>query len=272
MGRLLKANFYKLFKSKAFYICSVINTAITCLTILILKLSETVVEQTADESGETVTTVVGLAKYKDGISFGVNIFSEGDVLLFMGILSAIFITSEFTYGTMKNIVSKGFEKYKIYISILITMVAAGFIMDAFNFIVSTGLASALIGSVASYNGPLLIKTLRLVAIEMLLHAAFYSLQVMVALIVRNNGGVIAINIITFMFGNLVYEILELIVRKGFKLNLNFSFSDYGLQNNIIMAVSTLNGEHILRPILVGLIFLVVTMVIGITAYEKADVK
>ncbi len=78
--------------------------------------------------------------------------------------------------------------------------------------------------------------------------------------------------LVFTFGSLIYQLVELIFRKGFKLNMNFSFSDYSLKNNIYLATSSLNGEHILRPVLVGLIFLVVTLAAGILTFEKSDIK
>lgn len=266
MAKLLKSNFYKMFKSKAFYICTIVYTGITCLTVLLLKLTD----QVTDSSGGIDAS--GLMRYKDGISYGTEILCNGDVLFFIAIFSAIFITSEFTYGTMKNIVSKGFERYRIYFSIFIPMVAATFIMAAFNFLVSTSLASAFIGSFGTYNGDLLLKTLRFVGIEMILHTAFVSMFVMIAIAIRHNGGVIAIDIFIFTFGRLIYQFLELIVRNVFKIDIKFTFSDYSLQNNIFMAISTINGEHILRPILVGLSFLVVTMILGIISFEKTDVK
>lgn len=272
MVNLLKSNFYRMFKSKAFYICTIVYTAINCLILIMLKLAENVSQPAADTSLEAEAAASGLMRYKDGVSYGIELISEGDALFFIAIFSAVFITAEFAYGTMKNIVSKGFERYKVYISILIPVIAASFIMSAINFLVSTALASIFIGSVGSFDGDLLLKTLRFVGIEMLLYAAFVSLFVMIALIVRHNGGVIAIDIIIVMFGRLIYQLLELIVCNVFKINFDFSFIDYSLQNNIFAAINTIKGEHILRPILVGLIFLAVTLALGLIHFERTDVK
>lgn len=268
MASLLKSNFYRLFKSKAFYICTIVYTALTSLSLLILKLADNIVS----ENITVESNIDGFMIYKDGLSFGVELFSNGDGILFLAVFIAIFITSEFTYGTMKNIVSKGFERHKIYISIFLTMVVAALIMVTFNFLFSTFIASILTGSIGSYNGTLLLKTLRLVGIEILLHSAFVSLFVMISIIIRNNGGVIAINVLILMFGGLIYQILELVVRNLLKIDIKFSFSDYSLQNNIYLAKTTMDGEHILRPILVGLIFLVITLALGIIAFRKSDVK
>jgi len=92
---------------------------------------------------------------------------------------------------------------------------------------------------------------------------------MIANTVRNNGGVIAINIIGVLFMSYVlYWALELLFKNKIK------FSLYSVQNNISLFAQNFAppGEDILRAVLVGLGFFVVTTAIGIFAFNKMDVK
>jgi|BioPla2DNA2_1021312.scaffolds.fasta_scaffold10041_4 ABC-2 type transport system permease protein len=267
MTKLLKSNFYRLFKSRAFYICTIVYTGLMTLSLVLLKLLDNLFDDSS--SAEEISFL----NLKDGIGLGIANFSDGQVLLFLAIFISIFITAEYTYGTMKNIVSKGFEKYKIYLSYVITLTLAAYIMVAFCFLITTITGSIITGSIASYNGPVLLKTLRLVVIEMLLHSAITSVFVMVAMTIRSNGGVIAINICILMFGSMAYEILNLIVKNLLEIDTKLNFGDYSLQNNIYAAGQTLdNGGEIIRPILVGLFFLVISTALGILAFRKSDVK
>lgn len=266
MANLLKSNFYRLFRSRAFYICAIVYTGLMSLSVLMLKLLDNLNEGL---SGDVVSSF----PYKDGISFGIMHFSDGEVLLFLAVFVSIFVTAEYTYGTMKNIVSKGFEKHKIYLSYVITLTVAAYIMIAVCFLITTITGSIVTGSIGSFNGPFLLKTLRSVVIEMLLHSAITSVFVMIAMSIRSNGGVIAINICILMFGNLIYGILNLIVQNLLKIDTELNFMDYGLQSNIYEAGNTLlNGGEIIKPILVGLCFFVVSTALGIIAFRKSDVK
>jgi hypothetical protein len=76
-----------------------------------------------------------------------------------------------------------------------------------------------------------------------------------------------------MFGSMAYEILNLIVKNLLEIDTKLNFGDYSLQNNIYAAGQTLdNGGEIIRPILVGLFFLVISTALGILAFRKSDVK
>jgi ABC-2 type transport system permease protein len=263
MGNLLRSDFYRLFKSKSFYIC-------TAIALLLISGNAFLMEWSYRMMAETQNVSVALTPlFTDGITYGLKMFSGGDVHLFMAIFIAIFITGEYTHGTMKNVVSKGFPKHQIYLSKIITMTAATFIMIFLMFLFGTASAAIVTGKFGTFTGTYVSQILIMVAIELLLHVALTAVFVLVANTIRNNGGVIAINIIGVMsIAPLMYQAAELIFRNKIK------FTQFGLRNNIALFYQSIApaGEDVLRAILVGLVFFAVTTAIGIFAFKKMDVK
>jgi ABC-2 type transport system permease protein len=265
MINLLQSDFYRLFKSKAFYICTAVSVFLLAASICIMDWS---IRMTANLGTES--TVNLLMPYKDGISYGMIAFSSGDVHLFIAIFTAIFITAEFAQGTMKNVVSKGFSKVQIYLSKVITMTTASFIMIFAMFIIGTLTATIVTGSFGDINGSLILQMLKTGGIELFMHTALTAIFVMVAMTIRNNGGVIAVNIIGVMsLSGLIYTALNYLFKN------KIDFSQYSLMNNIRLYNNmnqSVTGEDFLRSFLVGAAFLTVVTIGGILIFKKSDVK
>lgn len=261
MARLLRSDFYRLFKSKSFYICTAVAFSLFCLSLLMVEL----VYHMSDSN----KTMYANAIPKDGLSYGLSAFTDGsDAKMIIGIVIAIFVAAEFTHGTMKNVVSKGFSKIQIYLSKLITMIAAACIMLFVTSFVGTVFASIATGKVGHFSGDFVSQIFKTLGIEILLYAALVSLYVLVAMLVRNMGGAIAINIIVIsMFAPIIFQLGDVISKNKIK------FTNYSLINNITFyGIETAKGSDYLRSVIVALVFLAVTIALGMFAFVKSDVK
>ncbi len=260
MNNILKSDFYRLFKSKSYYICTIVALLLMVTNIFIYKWQwETFSEQLGMET----------FPYKDGITYGLTVFSNGNILMIIAIFTAIFVTAEFAHGTMKNAVSKGFSKLQIYLSKLVTMTVAVILILLVNFIVSTIAGVIVIGSLGEFTGEFVAIMFKTIGIELLLNFALTAVLVLIAMVVRNLGGVIAIDIIgVFSLGSLIYIALELLVDGKIK------FTQYSLMNNISFynMNTTAMGSDYLRSTIVAVAFLVITTILGIVAFKKSDVK
>ncbi len=258
MSKLIKADLYRLFRTKSYYICTGILLVMSILSLLIMKGTEIFL-------GEVVFSLLELT----GISYGASAVAGGDIVIFTAIFISVFITQEFVFGTMKNVVSKGFSRVKIYLSKLITMIVATAIMLIALFIVSTVAATIATGELGEITGTFVLEFLRMFAIELLLYSALSSVFVMIAMIVRSNGATIAINIIgVIMFSSLIYELVSLLFKR------KYNFYDYSLLNNINTYYINMSPafEDIIRSIIVGVAFLTVSTLIGVLVFRKTDVK
>lgn len=262
LKNLLKSDFYRLFRSKAFYICTLISTLLFMAGPFILQWSMRMIAKSQNSD------VIPELPYKSGISYGFTSFSSSDVHLFMAILIAIFVTAEFMHGTMKNVVSKGFPKTSIYISKLITMTAASHIMILMMLAFGVLAGTIVTGAFKAPDDDFLLL-FRMAGIEVLLHAALTSVFVMTGMVIRNTGGVIAVNIIgIFTLGPIIYQILDLLFKP------KTSFTSYGLQYNINAFQMNLvkTASELTRAIAVAVIFFAVTSAAGILFFRKMDIK
>jgi len=256
MKNLLKSDFYRLFKSKSYYICMLVAAA---LIIVGLVISNALSKQ--DVAYATLLN-------KDGMSYGLKTFGDGNVIMIMSIFISIFVTAEFSQGTMKNVVSKGFSKVQVYLSKLVTMTVATYIAFLVAFIVSVVGGSIITGKFGDFTGAFVGIAMKTIGIELLLTLAMTAVFVMIAMVFKNLGGVIAINIIgVFTFLNLIFSALQYLVDNKIK------FTEFSLSYNMsLYGVDQVAGSIFLRSTIVGLVFLAVFTALGLWLFKKADVK
>jgi ABC-2 type transport system permease protein len=188
--------------------------------------------------------------------------------MILGIIVGIFVTAEFSHGTMKNSVSKGFIKWKIYIAKFISMIVASYLVILVSILVGTITGSILFGGIGDFTGEAVADIFKMVGIEVLLYTALISFFIIICMVVRNLGGVLAIIILGVLtLEPLIYRVMELISRG------NIKFTNYSLLNNIALCNSTeITGSDYLRATIVALAYLTVTLALGIIAFNKSDIK
>lgn len=260
MKNILKSDFYRLFKSKSFYICTLVSAALFGLGIYMMYWAH------------KVTSSQGVEfpfQYTDGLSYGMTAFMDGSVQMIISIFIAIFVTAEFSHGTMKNIVSKGFSKVNIFLSKLLTMTVAAFIIVIATVIVGTVCGTLVTGKFGSLNGEFGGYVLKTIGIELFLYIALTALLLMVAMTVKNLGGAIAISVIGIIsFENVLFALLE------FAVDSKIKFSEFSLIYNTLFYRMNMEaaGSDYVRSVIVGAVFLVVATTFGIFMFKKADVK
>ena len=252
MVNLLKSDFYRLLKSKSLYICAAVGAFLMMISLIAVKLLSTMPE-VSDEM-----------PFPGALDFGHVIFTGADVHLLMAIFISIFVTAEFVHGTMKNTISKGYSRTLVYLSKIITSTVASYFIMLVMFIVSVATYMVIYGELGSLSG----KEILIIFIELLLHTALASVFVLIAMVVRNNGGTIAINIIciTLIFPQ-IFNLLDAI------FDLKINFRDYSLVNNITMYYGFIPlKDDIIRSVIVGVVYLVFVTLLGIIVFKKKDVK
>ena len=103
MLNLLRADFYKLLRRKSFYICGILAIAVACLSVVIENMSFTYKLHSMGMDFDSLPAMYRL--YFSGISAFPRTIALGSI--FITIIVSMFISSEFSFGTMKNIISAG---------------------------------------------------------------------------------------------------------------------------------------------------------------------
>lgn len=260
MINLLRADLYRLFRSKALYICTFISIIFALLNVLIIKY--------------TYSSVSMLGMYSFMISklsavWMIENFSS-NVSLFIAIFIAIFITSEFTFQTIKNITSRGFSREKIYASKYISSCIASLIIFFLSFI-SVIILSTIMWGFGTIPDKFAINLLCMLALQVLYLISLTSIFTMIAFLVRNNGGAISINIIIVFLSKILIELVSLLLYRIIKKEIDIT-KYWLLAYEEIFSSLSFEKDVVIRGIIVCLSFLVVAFVIGVVTFKKRDIN
>ncbi len=259
MINLLRSDFYKLFRTKAFYICGVLAAAFAVLGVILLS-SAFKFELGIDAS---------LLGY-DGLY--ALITGTGQAGLFITIMVSMFIPQEFSFGTMKNIASRGISRTNIYLSKIIIGV---FISIAYALLCAS--VCFTVGSIMWGTGELTravyLDISRMIGLFLLAEIAMQCIFIMVGFFVRQTGGTVATNLaIIIAVPALIAQFVDFAVRQWLKVE-NFSFNKYWPETYISRYLSlNIAQSDINTGTIVCVSFIVVSIAIGIFFFHKRDIK
>ena len=223
MSGLLKSDFYKLSKMKSFPICLLIALALAVGSIFMLDYTAQFVDMGTYNASNTMLSTFA-----------------GDSKIFIAIVVSIFAASEFGFGTIKNIASRGFSRIGIYFSKLIGACVIALVIQLVYSVAYTGTAAIMwgFGEVSASFWP---ETLKIIGLEILLTLAYTSVFVMVSMLIRQSGAAIAINLcITMQFINLFVQLAQAGLHKLF--NVEVALTHSFLKNTVTKSQGTGAGE------------------------------
>ena len=157
MLNLLRADFYKLRRSKSFFICLGILALFVAYIIIDFSSSAHIKEQLSPSTFHWIYML-----------FMERAFLPYFIPLFQAIFITMLITSEYSTGTIKDSVSLGFSRRKIYMSKLITVSVGSILMmlvAIFFTIITSIFVFGIYGSFSMYD---LLLLLRMLLIQVLL--------------------------------------------------------------------------------------------------------
>ncbi len=259
MINLLKSDFYKLFRIKSFYICGILASLLSVLGVILLN--------TAINSELGINaSVLGY----DGIFALVT--GTGQATLFITIMNSIFIPSEFSHGTIKNIASRGIERYQIYLSKIII----GIFVSVTYIILCAG-CSFTMGSIMWGTGELTRSTyldiFKMLGLFLVAEIALQSLFMMFGFMIRHTGGTAFTNLgITILFPSLIIPVVNFGLKEWCKLE-NFDIAKYWPSTYLTKYLSlSIMQEDINVGLIVSGAFIVASIALGIFSFYRRDVK
>lgn len=262
MINLLKVDFYKMFKAKSFYVIGIILTAIAALNSYLYA------KMTLDSiNGSGMFSFSGF-----NMTFFSSFFNNVQgVITYISIFVVLFMCSEFSNGTMKNIATKGYHRESIYLSKFITSVVGSIIYIAFMALASYIPYFIILGNkdTNAFNMPE--HFISCFSILLLYIVTYLSISLLIASLLRKSGisifGVFALSLVAALT-SLFDMFLKNVVETDFKL------SQYTLTNNLQVLSGSLSSgipnEDFFRIILVPASFLVASMAIGLVFFKKRD--
>lgn len=251
MLNLLRGDFYKLRRSMSFFICLTILALIVAYIIIDFSSSAHIKEQLSPSTFHWIYMI-----------FNERSFLPYFMPVFQSIFITMLITNEYSTGTIKDAVSLGFSRRKIYISKLIT-VSVGSIIMMFVAVISTGITSIFVfGIYGSFTLNDLLLLVRMFLIQGLLYTAYGSVFLMIASFIKNIGGTMAFCI----FFSLILGSLGSVVGNSYMgrvfLLMNFSPTAKPYPQTLDIKIA----------ITVALSYLILCSSIGGFTFIKQDIK
>ncbi|WP_407272725.1 ABC transporter permease [Radiobacillus sp. PE A8.2] len=249
MGNLLKTEWYKLKKDRSFRFLTWMLIAISVLFPLI----------------EFDNGASGLPAVKDYYQESILGPHANIVKLIPSILAGFFITSEYSMGTMKSIVSSGKSRLRIYSAKLIVFSIGAVIISMILPIMMTGVSAIYFGF---DNLPEMTYYFQTTGLIILYVAAFASIMTIFSILFTDSGKTIGFLLMFFIFVDWPLQMLAakvpffepILNHSVFKLIYDISIVNSLDSNDIVLLV--------VIPILTFLLF----WIIGVIIFQRKEIK
>lgn len=257
MSNLLKYDFYKLIRSKSFYICAVISLLLSTLAVYF---SADLYNATGYNLFKPYDSLIGIS---DGLA-------SSSLLIIIAIVT--FIPSDFSFGTIKNMISSGANRVNIYLSKLIVSCAIVFSYLFVNMI-CCGITGAIMGEVGEYTRDTYLTLLKVFGYTFLVLMTLVSICVMISFLIRKKSIVITVAIlVNTVATSFIAPIIDFCVKLIPSVE-EFSSMKYfpGSYLGVGMSIDSMPQKDLITSLIVCAVYIIACSVIGILVFRKVDI-
>lgn len=257
MINILKTDFYKAFRSVSFWVISVLNVLFVLFSsFLMFSIYTTALDEPSDFSE------IILQNFLPFFEFIPQFISQCTFLI--GIFAVMFAVSEFSYGTIKNIASKGYRREFIYLSKLITALVVALINILLSFATSFITAKIMINNRLPefFNiDNTFWETVGKLSLQLF---AYLSIAIFLAMFFRSLGSSLAIFLAFVFLENSAASLINKLLNEVLKLK--FTVDPYTISGAFGDSAQTIRG------IIVLLVYISVATVAGIYTFKQRDIN
>lgn len=251
MLNILKTDFYKTFRTPSFWVISVI----TILSSAFLSFSF-FWYLTQPEFAELIEIAPGFFQTVPVVT--------SECIFLIGIFAVMFSVSDFNYGTIKNIASKGYRREYIYISKFITAIGFAIINFLLSFLTAFIAAQIMINNKIpgffDYNAEFHTSLSK----QALLVVTYISIALLLAMLFRSLGPALSVFLAYFFLQNSIVQLINKLIHDVF--NSDFSVAPYFINSAFSDPDKTVQG------VIVLLVYIGVTTAIGLYTFRKRDIN
>lgn len=278
MFNLLNGDFYKLFKSKAFYISCIVAVASAAFIYVMLIIANKI--QSGELENGTAGFIVVENENRESNVPELNEIGILDVLQQMfsnfgsfvvAVFAAVFVIGDYTNGAVKNVAGKGYARGKIFVSKYISTTSASVIMMVL-MAAATVICGILVGKEQKIDGELLGQMCLYTGVQILIGAALCGVIVTISELCRTLGAGIAIGFAVAGFSQLITAAMDMAVQVVLPQS-DFRFSAYWLLNLIMECpITDISKDFIMRAVGMSVIWSLIALGVGSLHFKKADIK
>lgn len=254
--KLTKMNLYRLWRMPSTYI-------IAGAILLFCFFAFTIMFGNGQAASEFTNIEYNLSSYYE-------YFVSGDITaLFITIISAIFVNSEITSGSIKNIYGKETHKYKLVLSKVMTMFTFAALILVELFIAS--IVFNLVHDKELSLGAEVIELIKYSFLHLVLLTAFSSIIICIGTISRNNVITLVIGIIYCTWGYSIETFIDTKLQKIDFLS-DITLSLYTIMGNLKTITLSSHSDDYLRAILISIAVILLTNLAGHNYLKNSDIK
>lgn len=266
----IRADFYRLFKSKSFYLIMGIAFIFTIFMMAIYGIYSFALNNIdITELGEDTAAMIrgmlptNFTQYMEMFYFG------NYSIMFIIILMVIFCSAEYSKGYIKNTATLISPRYLTVFSKLIITVFVTAIVYLLIGIVVVGGCSIMSIEISSDNVAGIIKML---LVSFLMNVSLASFILMLFYLFRKSMPALISGILYISMGTMILAFLNLAIRAAFKAD-DFDITKYINLGNLVNHVSaTASDSTYIRATIVALIVMAGSTAISCVSMQKKDIR
>lgn len=275
MINLLNSEWYKLRKSRSFWVCCICVIASILFIWGMLIMVDKIQRGDLENGTAGMTVIVGQETLECQSIFELITVAEilqdiigVFVLLISGIFNIIFVMNEFGHGAIRNLAGKGYARWKIFTAKYMICLLATEIMVLLSAVLNYVMGVILIGK-AGIDEIVFKDYVIYVLLMSVLVVAVNSIVVAISEISRSMVvGIVAVVCVAGGISTLLFSVLDLLLH-----NFSVEPSKYWLTN--LMEECPFSGfgtEIVLRIVISAVVWLCASLVVGMWHFRKADIK
>lgn len=292
MLRLLTAELFKLYKNKTFKVLFIVSIFLGIFTMIMTSsVMEKILESSMQGMSQEETSQImeQLSSSNEGQiitpgSMGMQIvakdplnpttrevfhsaFGSGLIEVLLGIFIAAFMAKEYSDKTIKNALSYGKKRYEFYISkFIIMIIGIAIILLALTVIPTVGNAITN-GWGETFKVSQIGDILRTYGATLITSASVASIMMIIAILVKSNGGTIGITIGIF---TLFPMLISFLYGKNKVFDTIYELTPF-YTNRVSMSIYA-TGEDIVKAVIIALITIIIFLCIGVHVFKKQDIN
>ena len=259
MSRLLRFESRKLFRMVSLYVC----LGILVLLIFINIYTTYSIVRLAAEEMPAGMAFSELDLGTDGRGWLLTIAGQSNLMLLLGIFSALFLCADYMQGSAKNVLGRGFSRLSYAGAKLIAAEAVALLFYLVTILTGYAVGSAFFGAGKGLqDGDLTRLAVQLLSV--MAYAAFFAFF---SLLIRKSGGAIAVNVLVPSVISLALTLADVLIEEK-----KIQLSEYWLDHCI--AVSTDIGSksaELGHAALVAAVYLVLFLTLSCLISRKQEV-
>ena len=294
MYNLIKMDLYRLLKTKSTYIMVFVVMAMTIFTVWMTKMDIDMMKEDSQLSSEDEIgpTTEAIDVDGDSVAINIGIFSEtkdewtsekikfGDFVevqlasgiftVIIAIFVSIFVHADVKKGFIKNIAGQVQNKYMLIISKIVGVGAQNLIMFLTLFVTMFVAGKICFGEQFVMGSAL--DLIKVVGGQYMLHMAFSVLLLALCILFNSSELSMTLGILlACRVGTLLYFGINKLAQNVLDIK-DFNMGKYAIETNIYSFSGAMENEAMIKSMILGVIYIVISAVIASFIIQKRDVN